>query len=206
MASPGEYFGDFLSEPSLKVKNNDEGRPTFILLDTFLFKDPNGFEWSTPKGWEVDGASIPKFAWSIVGGPLSGKYLHASIIHDRYCDTKERTAHDTHRNFYYGMKANGVSDIKANIMYWAVRTFGPSWKVVKQPLFYGLTGPTKYTLAKVDLSAPNIPQEKIDELMRKISSDLTMTQLDELSDSARNKYGSEELQQVEPILSPKKQE
>lgn len=60
---------------------------------------------------------------------MSGRYIHASIIHDKYCDTRERTAHDTHRNFYYGMRASGVSPSKAKLMYWAVRTFGPSWTI-----------------------------------------------------------------------------
>lgn len=50
-------------------------------------------------------------------------------MHDYFCEMKTRTSHDTHRNFYYGMRANGVSYWKAKAMYWAVATFGPDWTV-----------------------------------------------------------------------------
>jgi hypothetical protein len=83
----------------------------------------------------VDGASIPQLFWSVIGGPFEGNYLKASIIHDYYCDTKTRTAHDTHRNFYYGMRANGVGVVRAKLMYWAVRTFGPDWILEKEVAF-----------------------------------------------------------------------
>ena len=196
-----EYFGEFSGEPSFKVKTNNNGRPTFILLDDFYFTDPNGLKWNTPKNWEVDGASIPKLAWSFVGGPMSGKYIHASIIHDRYCDTKNRTAHDTHRNFYYGMKANGVSDAKANIMYWAVRTFGPSWKIIKEATSHKIIGPTTYRLTTVTVPPPNISEEKMKELFKKVGAQMTPVQLESLSDSIRNEYGAEELQRVKPTLN-----
>ncbi|WP_077342874.1 DUF1353 domain-containing protein [Pseudocolwellia agarivorans] len=196
-----EYFGEFSGEPSFKVKTNDEGRPTFILLDNFSFTDPNGFKWEVPKNWEVDGASIPKLAWSFVGGPMSGKYIHASIIHDKYCDTKKRTSHDTHRNFYYGMKANGVSEAKASVMYWAVRTFGPSWKVVKVATSHKFMGPSTYRLKTVAVSPPDISEEKMKDLLKLVRKGMPVTQLESLSDKVRNKYGAEKLQRVVPTLS-----
>ncbi len=202
-AEQDEYFGEFTGEPSLKVKNNDEGRPTFVLLEDFSFKDPNGFLWTTPKKWEVDGASIPQFVWSLFGGPMSGKYIYASIIHDRYCDTRERTAHDTHRNFYYGMKASGVSEGKANSMYWAVRTFGPSWKLVKKRTVIHGTAPNSnaYHLADVDVSALEISNEIRDKLAKQISPEMSLSEMDSLSDAIRKEYGSEALQKVPPTLS-----
>lgn len=199
-ADEKEYFGEFSGEPSFKVKTNAEGRPTFILLEDFSFTDPNGFKWEAPKSWEVDGASIPKLAWSFVGGPMSGKYIHASIIHDKYCDTKNRTAHDTHRNFYYGMMANGVSEAKANVMYWAVRTFGPSWKVVKVATSYKFSGPSTYRLKTVAVPPPNISEEKMKELLGQIGENMSVAQLESFSDNIRSKYGAEELQRVKPSL------
>jgi len=214
-AESDEFFGEFSGEPSFKVKTNANGRPTFVLLEDFNFTDPNKFNWNTPKGWEVDGASIPKLAWSLVGGPMSGKYIHASIIHDRYCDIKSRTTHDTHRNFYYGMKANGVSDSKANIMYWAVRTFGPSWKIVKQATgrkqlaattSNNITDPNKYRLKTISVSAPNVSDEKIKEFIELAASAKSISQIEALSDSVRNKYGSEKLQKTAPILNSQESE
>ena len=95
----------------------------------FQFLDPNGLEWSVPSGVQVDGASIPRVFWTFIGGPFSGAYTEASVIHDYYCCARSRTAHDTHRNFYYGMRANGVVAWKAKFMLWAVSTFGPQWRL-----------------------------------------------------------------------------
>lgn len=209
IAEDNEYFGVFSGEPSFIVKTNNDGRPTFILLDSFTFTDPNGFKWEAPKNWEVDGASIPQLAWSLVGGPMSGKYIHASVIHDRYCELKNRTAHDTHRNFYYGMKANGVSEVKASLMYWAVRTFGPSWKVLKEPVnsyekTYTLSGvgPDKqaYLLKVVEVSPPNMSEESITKLLKQIEPGMSLKQLESLSDKVRSEYGAERLQRVEPRI------
>lgn len=121
-----EYFGGFKGDLKGTFLNADP-RPIFKLSDKFEFNDPNGLLWSVPANEEVDGASIPPAFWSFIGGPFSGHYIKASVIHDYYCDEKTRTEHDTHRNFYYGMRANGVSKWKAKFMYWAVATFGPKW-------------------------------------------------------------------------------
>ena len=60
------------------------------------------------KGWIVDGASIPKIAWSIIGSPLSGKYCDASVIHDYHCDVRVRSSDEVHLVFHYAMLASGV--------------------------------------------------------------------------------------------------
>jgi hypothetical protein len=127
-----EHFGDFLDQLKGAFVPEAKPRPLFRLDTDFRFKDPNGLLWSTPAGAEVDGASIPQFFWSFIGGPFEGPYISASVIHDHYCKTKERTAHDTHRNFYYGMRAANVEDWRAKLMHWAVETFGPSWKLDKR--------------------------------------------------------------------------
>lgn len=131
-ASAQEYFGTFLDQLSGTFNVRAQPRPTFKLRQTFRFRDPNGLVWSTPANVEVNGASIPQPFWSFIGGPFEGPYISASVIHDHYCRTKERTAHDTHRNFYYGMRANSVPEWKASFMYWAVATFGPSWKLERR--------------------------------------------------------------------------
>jgi len=131
-ASPAEeYFGNFVG--SLKGEFiSASPRPKFRLSHEFRFDDPNGLVWSVPPEQEVDGASIPQAFWSFIGGPFEGEYIKASVIHDYYCDTKTRTEHDTHRSFYYGMRAAGVEKWKAKFMYWAVDTFGPSWVITER--------------------------------------------------------------------------
>lgn len=129
-----EFFGSFLDQLRGVFDAAAQPRPTFRLESEFRFRDPNGLLWSTPAGAQVDGASIPQAFWSLIGGPFEGAYINASVIHDHYCRTRERTAHDTHRNFYYGMRAAGVEEWRAKLMHWVVDTFGPSWKIEKRVL------------------------------------------------------------------------
>lgn len=171
-ASAQEYFGDFLDKLKGVFVAEAKPRPLFKLENEFRFKDPNGLLWLTPAGAEVDGASIPQFFWSFIGGPFEGPYISASVIHDQYCKTKERTAHDTHRNFYYGMRAAEVPEWKAKLMHWAVETFGPSWKLDKKVVLRQSCEPNSrqqlvcssiptlevqlITIAPVDLSDPTV--------------------------------------------------
>lgn len=126
-----EYFGEF-KDPLKGQFVDATPRPKFKIETQFRFADPNGLIWETPAGTEVDGASIPQAFWSLIGGPFEGDYIKASVIHDYYCRAKSRTAHDTHRNFYYGMRANGVDIWKSKLMYWVVDTFGPKWELAKR--------------------------------------------------------------------------
>ncbi len=120
------YYGKYVG--TVKVEWLIDGR-TMRLLDPFVYVDPQGLEWMAPAGSEVDGASIPKFAWSVIGGPFEGKYRNASVIHDVACDQKRRSWEVTHEAFYNAMLASEVEPVTARIMYAAVYHFGPRWKV-----------------------------------------------------------------------------
>jgi hypothetical protein len=100
------------------------------LLSGITFVDPIGTRWDAPRGSVVDGASIPKVAWSVVGGPFEGKYRNASVIHDVACDKKEREWETVHRAFYDAMITSGVSPLRAKLMYAAVYHFGPRWPII----------------------------------------------------------------------------
>lgn len=115
------FEGDFL------VTLLDDGRNIRLESD-LVFIDPADVRWAAPKGAVVDGASIPKGFWSIIGGPLEGKYRNASIIHDWFCDKRTRTWQATHRVFYDGMIASGVGAVQAKLMYYAVLWGGPRWE------------------------------------------------------------------------------
>jgi hypothetical protein len=95
--------------------------------------DPKGKKWDAPKGVTVNGASIPQAFWSIIGGPWDGKYREASVIHDYYCDTRSEPWQDVHRTFYTAMRANGVEEVRAKMMYAAVYRFGPRWNFEYTP-------------------------------------------------------------------------
>lgn len=109
-----------------QVEFGPDGRFVTLLQD-LTYIDPSGVQWLAPKGWKVDGASIPKIAWSIIGGPFEGKYRDASIIHDVACDKREKPWNSVHEVFYYAMLTSGVDITTAKIMYAAVFHFGPRW-------------------------------------------------------------------------------
>jgi hypothetical protein len=97
------------------------------LLAPFAYIDPSGLEWFAAAGWIVDGASIPQFAWSLIGGPFEGRYRNASVIHDVACDQQLRPWEAVHEMFYWAMRASGVEPVRAKILYAVVYHFGPRW-------------------------------------------------------------------------------
>jgi len=119
-----ESFGSFVGR--VVASWNPDGR-TMTLIKPFAYIDPSGTRWVAPSGSTVDGASIPKLAWSIVGGPFEGKYREASVIHDVACVEKRHPWEKVHYTFYTGMLASGVASAKAKIMFAAVYHFGPRW-------------------------------------------------------------------------------
>lgn len=123
-AYAAEQFGTFNGE--LIVKALADGRD-LELTHPFSFTDPAGRLWSVPTGARVNGASIPKAFWSLIGGPFEDKYREASVVHDHYCDERSAQWEDVHLVFYNGMRARGVGSIKAKLMYGAVYAFGPRW-------------------------------------------------------------------------------
>jgi len=97
------------------------------LLEPLSYLDKNGKHWKAKKGAIVDGASIPRFVWSIIGSPFSGKYRRSSVIHDVYCQTKSEPHKQVHKMFYQAMRVDKVSYFKAKAMYFAVKIGGPKW-------------------------------------------------------------------------------
>lgn len=91
------------------------------------FVDQSCQDWPVPAGAVVDGASIPSALWSVGAGPFEGRYRNASVIHDWYCDRRNRKWQDVHRVFYNAMIASGVSTVVAKTMYSMVYLWGPRW-------------------------------------------------------------------------------
>ena len=72
-------WGHYDGEPVTKW--NPDGR-TMTLLTELRYTDPHGEVWVAPIGSVVDGASIPRYLWSVMGGPFEGRYRNASVLHD----------------------------------------------------------------------------------------------------------------------------
>lgn len=127
-AEAQEEFGRFTSSPKLEFVDEGPGKGRDMrLLEDLTYIDPSGGDWTAQKGFQTDGASIPQVFWSFVGGPFDGPYRNAAIIHDWFCDKKDRRWQDVHRIFYYASRAAGVQQVKAKILYAAVMFGGPRW-------------------------------------------------------------------------------
>jgi hypothetical protein len=98
------------------------------LEQPFSYVDPQGRHWNVPIGMETDGASIPQVLW-ITHPPFTGKYRSAAVIHDHLCDTRKIGWKETHKVFYWAMRAAGVAEQTAKVMYGAVYHFGPRWGI-----------------------------------------------------------------------------
>ncbi len=118
-------WGFYNGEPVTKW--NPDGR-TMTLLTELRYTDPKGNVWVAPIGSLVDGASIPRYLWSIMGGPFEGRYRNASVLHDVAYGDKKRPWQDCDRMFYHAMRCSGVSAVEAKTMFYALYKFGHHWK------------------------------------------------------------------------------
>lgn len=107
----------------------DDGK-SIELTEPFTYTDVLGHEFQAHVGDVVDGASIPRFFWRIIGSPLQGPYRRASVIHDVYYHMGPPGSRDeVDLMFYAAMRFEGTGWLLASLMYWAVRSFGwAAWK------------------------------------------------------------------------------
>ncbi|MVN78649.1 DUF1353 domain-containing protein [Hymenobacter sp. HMF4947] len=121
--------GEFSATPKIEFIDTP-GAPNrnVRLLENFAFTEAiDGTVWEAPSGSIVDGASIPRVLWTLVGSPFTGDYVYASIVHDVACHVRARPWRDTHYMFYQACLAGGTRPGRAKLMYLAVRNFGPRW-------------------------------------------------------------------------------
>lgn len=96
------------------------GNYTFILVEDYSFKGKiSGVDYTIPKGFVSDGASIPRVLWSIFGGPFCPKNLEASVQHD-YLIHLNLDSDSRDLQFYSTLVSKGTSKWKAKIMYLGV--------------------------------------------------------------------------------------
>ena len=93
------------------------------LLEQVEFIDSKDLRWIALKGSIINGASIPRFFWRVIGSPFTGKYRDATVLHDVYCQNHLRTCEEVHKMFLEAMLFSGVSKTKAHLMYDAVNTY-----------------------------------------------------------------------------------
>ena len=111
----------------VEARWENDGR-NMTLLSELRYTDPEGVIWIAPAGSVVDGASIPRVLWSLMGGPFEGKYRNASVLHDVAYDQKTRPWKLCDRMFYNAMRCSGVAATEAKTMYYALYRHGRHWK------------------------------------------------------------------------------
>ena len=99
-----------------------DGRLMRILNDV-SFLDSSGKLWIAKSGTIINGASIPRFFWRVIGSPYVGKYRRSAVIHDAYYDSQDEPRKKVDQMFYECMIVDGVSKIKSFLMFKAVRIF-----------------------------------------------------------------------------------
>ena len=118
-------WGYYSGEPVTRW--SPDGR-NMILVTELRYTDPKGEVWVAAAGSVTDGASIPRYLWSLMGGPFEGQYRNASVLHDAAYEKKNRPWQDCDRMFYYAMRCSGVNAVEAKTMFYVVYKFAPHWK------------------------------------------------------------------------------
>src|SRR5262249_24298826 len=111
--------GKFSAEPRTQWLTEAGPDRQIRVLERFVFTDPGGRDWEAPAGSVVDGASIPRPLWSVVGSPYTGDYRRASIVHD--VATMEpitpAARAEADRMFFHACRAGGCSLLEVITLY-----------------------------------------------------------------------------------------
>lgn len=112
----------FPAYPNLKpVADNDELRE---LEHDYIGPAINGKVTEVKTGFQIDGASIPRFFWRMVGHPLQLPLLAAAVLHDGEYMAELYPRKECDKRFVEAMKMLGICWLKRSIIYSAVRIGG----------------------------------------------------------------------------------
>jgi len=67
--------GKFSADPMTTWLTEKIPDRTMCTLNDFTFVDKGGKPWKTPASYPIDGASIPRVLWTLVGSPYTGAGL-----------------------------------------------------------------------------------------------------------------------------------
>lgn len=124
-------YNSFDNLPKIKVNPLCPEKPFELLNNvrycTNRYKGELPYHICINKGYNWNGANIPRFLWRIVGSQYNPEFLPASMIHDYLCENKgfliEHGVKISSDIFKDILILYGVSKVKAWIMATAVRGF-----------------------------------------------------------------------------------
>ena len=118
----------FLIEPVIEFNCKNKKTP-FILKNSIRYLSKKNHEViRILKGFEFDGATIPKIFAPLVGCRHDEKYLRAALVHDKLCISRELSWKRTHEIFKEILIECGVNKALANLLYSSIIIGGPKWK------------------------------------------------------------------------------
>lgn len=86
-----------------------------LRVELFDYKKGKHYEFSIPKGYCWDGASIPRLFWRLIGAKTDPRFLVPSMIHDVLCENHNYVDNDRYfadkvfERLLYCSKVNGFS-------------------------------------------------------------------------------------------------
>ena len=104
-----------------------EGLDLYQLFGNYLTTHGN-YVFSEPEGLLVDGASVPRIAWTFC--PPDGRHRRSAFVHDTHYIRKSLPKKQADQMFYDMLIEDGVPKWRAMIMYRAVHHFGDPNKSV----------------------------------------------------------------------------
>ena len=111
-----------LLDKNKKPITKPNGHPIGQTLTDIYYILDNGAEILIPKGFCFDFASIPKWAWWIVGNPV--EHATASLLHDFLYCSRILGKKEADRLFLLALKRVGERLLVRRVMYRAVHFFG----------------------------------------------------------------------------------
>ncbi len=166
--------GDFHGRVVVQWLEEDGDDREMQLLEGFSFTDDAGKVWLVPEGARINGASIPRLFWNVIGPPFVGDYRRASVIHDHYCDTKTEPWEKVHEMFYEASIAGGVPEARAKVMYAAIYAGGPRWDQNGEEI------------AERDSWRTELEEEAMEILLKSAEvSDMSLSKIRQLMDKVR---------------------
>lgn len=102
------------------------GHQKYILQEPWEYQVDSLQLW-VPKGFEYDGASIPKGAWYITYSPFNPIVMTAALEHDHLCVIKHPYISSVRAAEHFRDRLTKATKVKKALMYRAVRYFGPKW-------------------------------------------------------------------------------
>lgn len=112
------------------------GRRKYVCMAPYgvTITDNNSVRWVTvPRGFELNGADVPRWTWSVSGLLPDGLIRAAACIHD-YLYNKRGRVHNLNLTraecdliFKELMIAAGMTRLRASVAHAAVRSFGGHW-------------------------------------------------------------------------------